>query len=81
MSSYVSEKVARPARTIMQASPALAITEVIDAFAYDMNDRQYGALVMALTITFSWLNVVIEDYRGRALLREANETAVPTLSK
>lgn len=63
----VSEAIARPARTAIQAVPAGAITEFVDAFLYDMTDRQYGALVVLLTLLFGWGQAAFENYRGAGL--------------
>lgn len=72
MTTRISEPKARTVRTAIQASPALAIVEGIDAWYYDMNDRQYGVSVILLTMLFSFLQTTYEDYKGRALLRESN---------
>lgn len=65
----VSETVARPLRTAPQGGLAWAITEGIDAFIVDMNDRQYGILVVLLTIVVSFIQAVVENGIGKALLR------------
>lgn len=69
MATRISEPKARTVRTAMQASPAFAIVEGIDAWVYDMNDRQYGAAIILLTMLFSFLQTTYEDYKGRAILR------------
>ena len=76
--STVSESVARPARTAIQAVPAGAITEFVDAFIYDMSDRQYGAAVVLLTLLFGWAQAAFENHRGEALwLRRVPPTDTP----
>ncbi len=76
----VSEKVARPGRTALQATPAFVIVELIDSTFWDMTDRQYGALVAALTMVFAYGLVVVEEWRGKAVLRESAEQSVPVTS-
>lgn len=60
----------RPIRTAIQASPAWAITECIDAFLYDMSDRQFGALMGLLLVLFSWIQVLVENKVGAGLFRD-----------
>lgn len=68
--SSISQKIARPARTAGQGSLAYAVVETIDAFGADFTTRQYGALVLLGTLIFGFLQVVIEDRLGVALLRK-----------
>lgn len=65
----VSEALARPTRTLVQAAPAGALTEFTDVFIYDMNDRQYAALVVVLTLLFGWGQVLVENAKGVGFLR------------
>lgn len=62
--------VARPLRTAIQASPAWVITECIDAFIYDMSDRQFGALMGLLLVLVSWTQVLVENKAGVGLFRD-----------
>jgi hypothetical protein len=74
----VSEAVARPVRTAIQAAPAAAITEFVDAFIYDLNDRQYGALLVLLTLVIAWVQAAYENSRGKALwFRKVGPTTSP----
>jgi hypothetical protein len=74
----VSEAVARPARTAIQVVPSAAITEFVDAFLYDMTDRQYAALVVVLTLAFGWAQAAIENARGKGLwLRDVPPKRAP----
>lgn len=75
--SKVSEALARPARTAGQGTAGWVGTEFIDAFIYNMNDRQYGILVVVLTIVFGWIQVVVENYLGKAFLRRIPAVEVP----
>lgn len=64
------EAINRPARTAVQAAPAWMVTEFVDAWLYDMSDRQFGALVALLTFLFAYGQVIIENKVGKGLLRE-----------
>lgn len=63
--------VANPTRTAVQLVPAAVITEFVDAFIYDMNEKQYAALMGLLLLVFSVLQNVFEEYKGRAFLKES----------
>lgn len=74
----VSEAIARPARTAIQVVPSAAITEFWDAFVYDMNDRQYAALVVLLTLIFGYAQAAYENHKGKGLwLRSVPPTDQP----
>lgn len=74
----VSEAIARPARTAIQAAPAAAIVEFVDVFFYDMNDKQYAALLVMLTLLFGYAQAAYENSRGKALwLRKVGPTTAP----
>lgn len=75
--TQVSEAIARPVRTLVQAAPAGVITEFIDAFLWDMSDRQYAALVVLLTLVISFGQNAWENSRGKGLfLRNVPPTEV-----
>lgn len=63
MTTKVSEAVARPVRTAAQAAPAWVFTEAIDAFIFDMSDRQYGVMIALFTVLFSWIQNFTENKR------------------
>jgi hypothetical protein len=63
-----NKAVALPARTAIQSGAALIVVEAVDAFAVDMNERQYGALVALLVLGFSVIQNLIEWKANRALL-------------
>jgi hypothetical protein len=65
----ITESLARPGRTAGQGSLAFAIVETIDSFGGDFTTRQYGALLLLLTIIIGFLQVQLEDRLGKALLR------------
>lgn len=69
MTGPASTALSRPVRTAVQATPAFAVTEFVDAFLLDMSDRQYGALVVLLTLVLGWAQVAVENRIGRGLLR------------
>lgn len=74
----VSEAVARPVRTAAQATPAWILTEMVDAFFYDLADRQFAVLVLFLTLVFGWMQNAWENYRGQGLfLRKVPPRTVP----
>lgn len=75
--SKISQSIARPARTAGQGGLAYAIVEVIDAFGAGFTGRQYGALLLLLTIVVGALQVVVENRLGRALLRYIPPTDAP----
>lgn len=77
----VSEVLARPLRTAPQGGGAWAVTEFIDAFIHNMDDRQYGILVVLLTIFFSYAQTAIENYKGKAFLRQVPPLKVPVVDK
>lgn len=72
-----SAAITRPARTAIQATPAFAVTEFVDAFLYDMTDRQYGAAVVLLTLVIGWAQTLVENRTGRGLLRDVPPTTDP----
>lgn len=73
----VSETVARPLRTAPQGGIAWAVTEGIDAFFYDFSDRQYGILVVLLTMLVSFIQTTVENGIGKAFLRRVPPTQAP----
>ena len=65
--------ITRPVRTAGQATVGWIVTEGIDAFFYDMDDRQYGVLLAGLTVLFSWLQVQVENFTDKGLLRNPDD--------
>ena len=72
-----SSTITRPARTALQATPAVAIAAFIDAFLYDMTDVQFGAAVGLLTVVIGWTQTLAENVSGRALLRDVPDPTDP----
>lgn len=78
--STVSTSVANPIRTGLQGGGAWVVTELLDSFeVLPMDERQYGAMLVALSILFSFLQNVTENYFGKAFLREVPEADVPVV--
>ncbi len=59
----------RSVRTAVQAGVSGIIVEFVDAFFYDLSDRQYGAAVALLTILLTYVQNLVEERRGAGLLR------------
>jgi len=76
----VSESVARPARTVIQATPAFLITELIDSF-HDLTDYQFGLVVLILTAGISWVQTTVENELGKGLLRQVPPTEAPLVDE
>lgn len=77
----VSEAIARPLRTAPQGGLAWAVTEGIDAFIVDMDERQYGVLIVLLTMVFSFVQTAIENGIGKAFLRRLPATEQPIVDE
>lgn len=75
MTTRVSEAVARPLRTAPQGGLAWAITEGVDAFFWNMDERQYGVAIVLLTIIISFIQTTIEDGLGKAILRDVPDAS------
>lgn len=61
----VSEAVARPVRTAIQMTPAAVVTEVVDVFIVDMDERGYLAIFALLTLAFGYIQTAAENAKGR----------------
>jgi hypothetical protein len=79
MSTTVSDSVARPVRTGGQVLSSGVVTEFIDAFIYDMNDRQYLALAAVLVVVLSWAQVLVEDRLNKGLFRKVPQPEQPVV--
>lgn len=75
----VSEVVARPIRGGIQGGAGWVATEGIDAFLWDMNDRQYGIAVVILGIVISFIQNLAENHWGKAFLRDLPDTPQPVV--
>lgn len=76
----VSESVARPARTAIQATPAFILTQLVDSF-YNLNDTQFGLVVLVLTALISYVQTEIENHTGKGLLRNVPPTDAPVVDE
>lgn len=63
-------RIAGPVRTAVQMAPAVVVTEFIDAFFYDFDERQYTVFAAALTLVFSFGQNLFEELKGRAFMKE-----------
>lgn len=75
----VSETTARTIRTAPQGGLAWALTEGVDAFIYNFDDRQYGIAVVLLTMLVVFIQNAIENGIGKAFLRDMPPTDVPII--
>lgn len=66
----IKPNVANPIRTAGQLVPAAVVTELLDVFVVDFDDRGYAAVLGGLTLLFSYVQNTIETLKGRALLKE-----------
>lgn len=60
----------RPARTAIQGTAAYAVVDFIDAFLRDLNEHQFAAAVVLLTLVIGWAQVLVENGLGKGLFRE-----------
>lgn len=65
----MSETGNRSVRTAVQSGFAGISVELVDAFFYDMTDRQYGALVAFLVVIYAFVQNLVESRTGTGLLR------------
>lgn len=68
--------IARPTRTIVQGGAGLTAAELIDTF-HDLSDTQLALVAVLLTALFAWVQVLVEDGFGLALLRDVPEHSTP----
>ena len=69
----VSDAVARPVRTAVQGGVGWVATEFIDAFLWDMDDRQYGISVIVLGSVISWFQNLAENHFEVGFMRDVPE--------
>lgn len=62
----MNKAVTNPTRTAAQLIPAAVITEFIDAWIHDMNDKQYAALLGLLLLVCSVVHNGYEEYKLRS---------------
>lgn len=63
------QSIANPARTGVQMGAAAIIVEFIDAFFYDLSERQYAALVALLILVVSFVQNLYEQYKDVYFLK------------
>lgn len=76
-SRRVSDAVARPARTTVQMGLGAVIVEFLAAFWLTFDERQYAISVVVAGIVVGFLQVLIENRTGAALLRRVPPVKVP----
>jgi cell shape-determining protein MreD len=69
---------ARGTRTALQGGAGYLVAQLLDTFV-ELSDSQLALVAVILTALFSWLQTVVEDYSGHALLREVPETDPPVV--
>lgn len=67
--SPVQRSVSGPVRTAVQMVPSAILTEFIDAWLFDMTERQYVALSGLLLLVVSWAQNYFEQKKGIFFLR------------
>lgn len=77
----IRDTIARPVRTAAQGGTGWLVVEFIDAFVYDMSDRQYGIAVALATVVLGYLQNVVENLSGVALLRDLPTKEVDVVEK
>lgn len=76
----VSTAIAAPIRTVVQGTPAWAITEFLDSFGIvHMDERQFGVTVLLLTAVIAALQNLVENAQGRGFLRRVPPTDTPVV--
>lgn len=75
----VNEAVARPVRTAVQMAPAAVVTELLDIFVIDFDERGYMAVFAALTLVFSFIQTTFENSKGIGFLRNVPPVVAPVV--
>lgn len=75
----VRDSVARPTRTALQLSAAAVVVEAVDAFGAGFDGRQYAAAVGLLALLLSFVQAVVEQRTGHAVLRNVPARPVPVV--
>lgn len=76
----VSDAVARPARTAIQGGAGYAVAELVDSFV-GLEDSQVFWLAAVLTLAFSYVQTLVENYLGAGLLRQVPPTTAPVVDE
>lgn len=79
MAAKVSDTTARTARTTVQGGAGWVIVEALNAFGWDMTQRQYGIAVVIAGVVFSFAQNLIENHFGKALLKEVPQPDQPVV--
>lgn len=65
----VTRAISGPVRTATQLIPAFVITEFVDAFFYDFDEKQYAATAAFLLMCTSFGQNLFEQLKGKAFLK------------
>lgn len=75
----ISTAVANPTRTAVQMTPAAVITELLDIFVIDLDERGYLAVFAGLTLVLSFIQNTVENRTGKGLLRKIPQADAPVV--
>ena len=65
----LSRAAANPLRTATQLVPAAVLTELVDAFWINFDERQYAAVLAAGLLATSFIQNAYEQFKGKAFLK------------
>lgn len=76
----LSTAVANPIRTGVQGGVAWGLTEILDSFnILPMDDRQYVAVLLLLTLIVSGIQNAVENAKGVGFLRKVPQPDAPII--
>lgn len=76
----ISTTIANPVRTGVQGGVAWGLTEILDSFAIlPMDERQYVAVLLLLTVIVSAVQNGIENWKGVGFLRRVPQPDAPII--
>jgi hypothetical protein len=58
-------------------TPAAIVTELVDIFVFDLDERGYLAVFAGLTLLLGWAQTLVENHYGKAFLRKVPPYDVP----
>lgn len=78
----VSEPIGRTVRTAGQLAPAAVITELVDVFFVNLDERGYAAVLAGLTLVFTYVQNAVENSKGKGWwFRQVPPTDVPVVDE
>ena len=76
----ISTAIANPIRTGVQGGVAWVVTEILDSFSIlAMDERQYAAVLLALTLIVGFVQNAVENAKGIGFLRKVPPTEAPVV--